>query len=81
MEGAQAIASLLKEHHNLKSLHLIDAGLDCDTLLEICSGISETMSLEYLDLRQNIFDKAGLQGLIKALEKSMTIKHLYLESM
>ena len=40
------------------------------------------MSLEYLDLRFNIFDKDGLRQLITSLEESMfSIKHLYLESM
>lgn len=82
MEGADAICKLLKDCLHLKSLHLIDAGLDCDTLKEICKGIDEKVhGLEYLDLKHNIFDKRGLNSLIKSLKASMNIKHLYLESM
>ena len=32
-------------------------------------------------MRHNVFDKKGLAGLIKALEESMCLKHLKLESM
>ena len=39
------------------------------------------MSLEYLDLRHNIFDEEGLGVLIESLKESCSIKHLYLESM
>ena len=39
------------------------------------------MSLEFLDLRHNIFDSKGLAGTISALRESMSIKHLYLEDM
>ena len=39
------------------------------------------MSLEFLDLRHNIFDSRGLAGTISALRESMSIKHLYLEDM
>ena len=39
------------------------------------------MSLEYLDLRQNIFDQEGMVGLVNALKENMSIKHLFLESM
>jgi hypothetical protein len=39
------------------------------------------MSLEYLDLRHNIFDEEGLGELIKSLKENCSIKHLYLESM
>ena len=39
------------------------------------------MSLEYLDLRQNIFDEEGMVGLVNALKENMSIKHLFLESM
>lgn len=81
MEGARAISQLLKDFVYLKSLHLVDVGLDSETLREICNGISDTMSLEYLDLRQNIFGKQGLKSLIKSLEKTMSIRHLFLESM
>lgn len=65
----------------MQQLHLRDAGLDCDSLLEICKGITDSMSLAHLDLKYNIFDKRGLAGLIKSLESNMSIKHLYLESM
>jgi hypothetical protein len=34
-EGAQAIATMLAQTIQLKSIHLVDAGLDCDTLLEV----------------------------------------------
>ena len=48
---------------------------------EICEGIKESTSLEYLDLRHNIFDAQGLSSIIASLKDHMTIKHLYLESM
>jgi hypothetical protein len=35
--------------------------------------------MEFLDLRHNIFDDAGLAGLIGALEANMVIRHIYLE--
>lgn len=64
MEGGQAISKLLNECITINSLHLQDAGLDDDTLIEICQGIDESMSLEYLDLRHNIFHRKGLARLI-----------------
>jgi len=39
------------------------------------------MSLEYLDLRHNIFNEEGLGELIKSLSENCSIRHLYLESM
>jgi hypothetical protein len=39
------------------------------------------MSIEYLDLRHNIFDDVGLAALIDALKENMSIKHLYLHGM
>ena len=59
----------------------MDAGLDCDTLLEISRGLKQSMSLEFLDLRHNIFDHKGLAGMIKSLRESMSVQHLYLEGM
>lgn len=79
--GAEAVSYLITQSAKLTSLHLKDAGLDCDTLLEISKGISKNSTLEYLDLRHNIFDKNGLKALIMALKSSMCIKHLYMESM
>lgn len=55
--------------------------MDCDTLVDICNGIKSSISLELLDLRHNIFDIEGLQGLINALMETMSIRHLYLETM
>jgi Ran GTPase-activating protein (RanGAP) involved in mRNA processing and transport len=72
---------MLAQTIQLKSIHLVDAGLDCDTLLEIAKGLKQSMSLEFLDLRHNIFDSRGLAGTISALRESMSIKHLYLEDM
>ena len=72
---------MLSEVMTIKSLHLNDSGLDCDTLLGVCKGLKDCMSLEYLDLRFNIFDSKGLAGLIKSLRENMSIKRLYLESM
>ena len=65
----------------LQRLHLQDAGIDCESMLELCNGLKDSMSMEYLDLRHNIFDTEGLQVLIKSLEEINCIKHLYLESM
>jgi len=65
----------------IKGLHLHDAGLDCETLLALCKGLKDSMSLEYLDLRYNIFDDKGLAGLISSLRENMSIKSLYMESM
>ena len=81
MEGAQQISQMISSNISLTSLHLVDSGLDCETLLEVCKGVKESMSLEYLDLKHNIFDDKGLAGLIPALQENMSIKHLYLESM
>ena len=39
------------------------------------------MSLEYLDLRNNIFDEQGLIAIVKALKENMTIKYLFLEDL
>jgi Ran GTPase-activating protein (RanGAP) involved in mRNA processing and transport len=72
---------MIEETIHLKSLSLVDAGLDCDTLLEISRGLKQSMSLEFLDLRHNIFDHRGLAGTINALRESMSVKHLYLEGM
>lgn len=80
-EGAEALALVIKELTGLKSLHLIDAGIDCDTLLELCHGLRESQSMEYLDLRHNIFDAKGLAELVRALGTHMSVRHLYLESL
>ena len=72
---------MLNQVMTIKVLHLNDAGLDCDTLLDICNGLKDSMSLEHLDLRFNIFDDSGLAGLIKSLRENMSIKRLYMESM
>lgn len=79
MEGAQAISNMISESLILNELHLIDAGIDCDTLEEICKGIERSESLEYLDLKQNIFDCRGVKYLINAISENMSVKHLYLE--
>ena len=55
---------MLNHVMTIKVIHLNDAGLDCDTLLDICDGLKDSMSLEHLDLRFNIFDATGLAGLI-----------------
>jgi hypothetical protein len=39
------------------------------------------MSLEYLNLKNNIFGEESLGMLIKSLKQNCSIKHLYLESM
>lgn len=75
------MANLLSCNKNLKSLHLVDTGLDCETLLKVGEGIEKCSSLEFLDLRHNVFDRDGFAGLISALKVNMSIKHLYLESM
>jgi Ran GTPase-activating protein (RanGAP) involved in mRNA processing and transport len=72
---------MLTAYQDLNSLHLVDTGLDCDTLLEICKGVAKSKSMEFLDLRHNIFDDKGLAGLINAFEANMVIKHIYLEGM
>jgi hypothetical protein len=60
---------------------LIDAGLDCNSLKEICVGIENKDNyLEYLDLKHNIFDDEGVGALIKSLKESASVKHIYLES-
>lgn len=79
MEGAQAISKMIQESLILNELHLIDTGIDSETLQEICKGIAKSDSLEYLDLKQNIFDKKGIRCLIDAVSANMTVKHLYLE--
>lgn len=66
-EGAEAIARVMKAQFGLQRLHLVDVGLDCDCLHEISNGILESMSMEYLDLRHNIFDAEGLAALISSL--------------
>ena len=50
-------------------------------MLELCNGIKECTSLEYLDLRKNIFDSKGLAALILSLKQHMRVKHLALEGM
>jgi hypothetical protein len=45
MEGAKAISKMLKDQLYLDELHLIDTGLDCDTLQEICKGIKQSDAL------------------------------------
>ena len=75
------MANLLSSYKNLESLHLVDTGLDCETLLKVGQGIEQCPSLEFLDLRHNVFDRDGFAGLISALKVNMSIKHLYLESM
>jgi len=67
-EGAKAISKMLHEFVWLKSLNLQDTGLDGETLLVICEGISDCINIEHLDLKQNIFSSEGLKGLIHALE-------------
>ena len=80
MEGAKAISGMLKDQLYLEDIPLIDTGLDCDTLQEICKGIKQSDALQYVDLKQNIFDKRGLRSLIDSLKANMCVKHLYLES-
>ena len=72
---------VISELESLQHLHLIDAGIDCDTMLELCNGLRDSSSMEYLDLRHNIFDAKGLAELIRALGQHMSVKHLYLESL
>ena len=60
LQGAQAIGSMLKEYSSLKRLNLVDAGLDDESLGEICQGIADTIGLEYLSLKQNNFETEGL---------------------
>ena len=79
-EGAKAISKMLREFVWLKNLNLEDTGLDGETLLLICEGISDCINIEKLDLKQNIFSSDGLKGLINALKTGMSIKSLYLES-
>ena len=50
-------------------------------MLELCKGLKESMSIDYLDLRQNIFDRKGLATLIESLKEHMSVKHLALEGM
>ena len=50
-------------------------------MLELCTGLKESMSMDYLDLRQNIFDQKGLAALIQSLKEHMSVKHLALEGM
>lgn len=42
MEGAQAIAKMLNDQMNLSEIHLIDTGLDCETLTTICKSFEES---------------------------------------
>ena len=81
MEGAEAIARVLNSNIGITKLGLVETGLDCNSLKAICEGLQNSMSLEYLDLRHNIFDEEGLGVLIKSLTENCSIKHLYLESM
>ena len=50
-------------------------------MLELCKGLRDSMSMDYLDLRQNIFDAKGLAALIQSLKEHMSVKHLALEGM
>ena len=67
-EGAIAIANMMMRNVGFQRLELIDAGIDCDCMLELCNGIKECTSLDYLDLRKNIFDSKGLAALILSLK-------------
>lgn len=55
-----------------------EAGIDSVTLKKLCKGIKESVSLEYLDLKHNIFDEDGLHALFEALKVNMTVKTLFL---
>lgn len=72
---------MLRSCNHIQKLELVDCGLDCEALLKICEGLRDNTSLTHLDLRHNIFDLGGLQGLIKALSEHMSLKNLLLESM
>ena len=55
---------MLSTYQDLNYLHLVDVGLDDDTLITVCKGIAKSKSMEFLDLRHNIFDEKGLAVLI-----------------
>ena len=64
---------------SIKRLTLIDAGLGNLAMIEIAKGIKEAISLEYIDLRHNRFERPGFQALIDALKATMACKVLQLE--
>jgi len=49
--------------------------------MEICLGIKESKTLEYLDLRKNYVSSDGLTALINAINEHKCIKHLCLEGL
>lgn len=63
-------------------MELIETNMDNETMIALCSlGICQSQNLQYLDLRNNIFDEKGLIALVKALKKHMTLKFLFLEDL
>ena len=78
-KGGEAIGKLLTECQNLTRLSLFNTSLDSESLIEICQGLKESKTLEYLDLRKNYVNSDGLAALINAISEHKSIKHLCLE--
>ena len=56
---------------SLTHLDLRYSGIGDLAMVEIAEGIGESIHLEEIDLRHNLFEKEGLLALIKALKKTM----------
>ncbi len=59
----------------------MDAGLDFETLQEICKGLTDSVSIQKLDLRNNIFDEKCINLLLNTLKEHMSIRSLLLENL
>lgn len=76
--GGTSIAQMLRANHKLKSLSLFAAGIGDLSLKAISQGIRESAHLEFLDLRQNIFEEEGFKELMAALKVHMSLKSFHL---
>lgn len=77
-ELPSCLGSLLTENSTLKSLHLMNTGIDDEGATQLGWGLQCNDSLTSLDLRHNNIGHGGMQELLKALEVNVTLIDLKL---
>ena len=76
--AGEAIGKALKENVSLKSLTLVDAVIGDRVMMQIVKGIREAICLEYIELRDNLFEEPGFMGLISAMRVTKACRVLKL---
>jgi Ran GTPase-activating protein (RanGAP) involved in mRNA processing and transport len=78
---AIALSKTILENINITRLTLRDADLTSEKVVDLCEGLRQNVTIEYLDLRHNNFGKNGLAVLIDTFQKTQSLKTLLLEDM